>query len=101
MSREHGNHVLNCNGLSVGYKDKAVLSGLDLAFEAGHFISLLGPNGAGKTTLLRTLSRHLAPLSGRIEVLGRPLPLLTGPGTGSVYGGRADGQGVASSFYGL
>ena len=76
MSREHGNHVLNCNGLSVGYKDKAVLSGLDLAFEAGHFISLLGPNGAGKTTLLRTLSRHLAPLSGRIEVLGRPLPSL-------------------------
>ena len=76
MSREHGNRILTCSGLSVGYKDKAVLSGLDLAFEAGHFISLLGPNGAGKTTLLRTLSRHLAPLSGRIEVLGRPLPSL-------------------------
>ncbi len=66
-------HVLLCRDLTVGYKNKAVLSGLKLDFEEGAFISLLGPNGAGKTTLLRTLSRHLDPLGGYIEVLGRPL----------------------------
>jgi iron complex transport system ATP-binding protein len=65
--------VLSCRDLTVGYKDKAVLSGLNLDFAAGQFISLLGPNGAGKTTLLRTLSRHLEPLAGRIEIEGRPL----------------------------
>ena len=54
--------ILTCRDLTVGYKDKAVLSGLNLDFETGQFISLLGPNGAGKTTLLRTLSRHLDPL---------------------------------------
>ena len=65
--------VLLCRDLTVGYRSKPVLSGLKLDFEQGAFISLLGPNGAGKTTLLRTLSRHLDPLGGYIEVLGRPL----------------------------
>ncbi len=69
----NNNPVLECENLTVGYKDKAVLSGLDLALEPGHFVSLLGPNGAGKTTLLRTLSRHLPAISGRVRVLSRPL----------------------------
>ena len=73
MSQTHQSHVLTSKNLSVGYKHKTILAGLDLSFKAGHFISLLGPNGAGKTTLLRTLSRHLEPLDGRIDVLGRPL----------------------------
>ena len=65
--------VLSCKDLTIGYKDEAVLSGVNLSLEAGHFITLLGPNGAGKTTLLRTLSRHLAPLSGSIHIQERPL----------------------------
>jgi len=69
--------VLSCRDLSVGYKDKAILSGLNLDFAAGQFISLLGPNGAGKTTLLRTLSRHLAPVSGHIDVKGKPLAAMS------------------------
>lgn len=70
-------HILTCRDLTVGYKDKAVLKDLNLTFEAGRFISLLGPNGAGKTTLLRTLSRHLEPISGDIEMAGRPLAHMT------------------------
>jgi iron complex transport system ATP-binding protein len=77
MKHTPQNHVLTCDNLSVGSNDKAVLTGLNLAFEAGHFISLLGPNGAGKTTPLRTLSRPLEPLGGRLEVLGLPLSALT------------------------
>jgi iron complex transport system ATP-binding protein len=69
--------VLACRDLVVDYKDKAVLKDINLAFEVGRFITLLGPNGAGKTTLLRTLSRHLEPLSGRIDIMGRPLSAMT------------------------
>jgi iron complex transport system ATP-binding protein len=64
--------VMACEGLAVGYRSE-VLSGVDLEFEAGQFISLLGANGVGKTTFLRTLSRHLPPLSGRVRVAGRDL----------------------------
>ncbi len=69
----HASPILSCRDLSVGYKDKVVLSGLNLEFTAGQFIALLGPNGAGKTTLLRTLSGHLAPLWGGITLRGSPL----------------------------
>lgn len=68
--------LLSCRNLSVGYKDKAILSGINITFGSSQFISLLGPNGAGKTTLLRTLSRHLAPVSGTIELDGRNLSCL-------------------------
>ncbi|MGQ9669140.1 ABC transporter ATP-binding protein [Desulfosoma sp.] len=74
---EKRSEVLCCQNLTVGYKDKPVLSGVNLSLQAGHFVTLLGPNGAGKTTLLRTLSRHLAPLAGSIHIHGRPLRAMT------------------------
>ncbi len=77
MNKTTTTSVLTCRDLSVGYEEKVILSDISLSFEAGQFISLLGPNGAGKTTLLRTFSRHLDPISGQIEVMGRPLARLT------------------------
>jgi iron complex transport system ATP-binding protein len=68
--------IISAVGLTVGYKNKPVLKGLNFNFESGHFISLLGPNGAGKTTLLRTLSRHLDSLAGEIKVRGKALASL-------------------------
>jgi iron complex transport system ATP-binding protein len=64
--------LLAVEGLCVGYT-KPVLKDLSLEIRAGSFVSLLGPNGAGKTTLLRTLARRLTPLSGTINLKGRPL----------------------------
>jgi iron complex transport system ATP-binding protein len=69
-------NVLSCHGLAVGYK-KNVLSDINLEFQAGQFVALLGSNGVGKTTLLRTISRHLKPLAGQVEVMGRPLEELS------------------------
>lgn len=60
--------VLQVDNLSVGYKDKTILSELSFQVEKGVFVSLLGPNGAGKTTLLRTLSKHLSPIYGTVMV---------------------------------
>lgn len=71
-----GESILHSEGLSVGYR-APVLREVNLDFGSGQFIALLGPNGAGKTTLLRTLSRHLKPLAGKIEVLGRDLDTLS------------------------
>mgnify|MGYP000898108705 FL=1 len=71
-----GESILHSEGLSVGYR-APVLREVNLDFGSGQFIALLGPNGAGKTTLLRTLSRHLKPLAGKIEVLGRDLNTLS------------------------
>ena len=68
--------ILRSSGLCVGYQ-KPVLADVDLDFGRGQFIALLGPNGAGKTTLLRTLSRHLQPLAGKIEILGQDLQAMS------------------------
>jgi iron complex transport system ATP-binding protein len=73
MANPSKKEILTCKSLTIGYKNNAVLSEVNLTFASGQFISLLGPNGAGKTTLLRTLSRHLSPLSGHIEMQGRLL----------------------------
>ena len=65
--------ILATKNLTVGYVKKVVLSGLELSFYPGEFISLLGPNGVGKTTLLRTLSKHLNPMAGTISLHGEDL----------------------------
>ncbi len=77
MKKQHSSPaVLSCRNLVVGYPDTKVITGINLSFEAGQFITLLGPNGAGKTTLLRTLTRHLPPISGGVFVGNRPLKSL-------------------------
>ncbi|TJY59316.1 ATP-binding cassette domain-containing protein [Sinimarinibacterium sp. CAU 1509] len=52
--------------VSVGYGDKAILSGLRVLIAPGERIGLLGPNGAGKSTLVQTIAGKLAPLSGDV-----------------------------------
>ncbi len=69
--------ILCCDQLSVGYGNHAILSDINLRIQAGQFISLLGPNGAGKTTLLRTLSGHLATVSGSIQISHQNLASLS------------------------
>ncbi len=56
--------------LSVGYPDRAVLSGVDLLAQPGRRIGLVGENGVGKSTLLRAVAGRLpsrARVAGRIE----------------------------------
>ena len=50
------------------------VDGIDLDVREGDRYGLLGPNGSGKTTLVRLLLGLVFATSGRIEVLGRPVP---------------------------
>ena len=57
--------ILAGRDLTIGYSDRVVGRGLDVALEQGEVLALLGPNGGGKTTLLKTLLGMLAPTPAR------------------------------------
>ena len=50
-----------------------MLAGIDLAIRDNEFVGVLGPNGSGKTTLMRAILGLMAPRSGTIRVLGKPV----------------------------
>jgi ABC-2 type transport system ATP-binding protein len=64
--------VLDVTALTVRYREREVLRGLDLRIESGEIFGLLGPNGAGKTTLIRTICGRIRPRTGQVIVAGRP-----------------------------
>ncbi|MBI1494148.1 ABC-F family ATP-binding cassette domain-containing protein [Halocynthiibacter styelae] len=55
--------IINVEGGSVGYGDKAILQRLNLRIDQDDRIALLGKNGEGKSTLSKLLS-------GRLDVMG-------------------------------
>lgn len=65
--------VLKAETLSLGYRDRRVLSDLTLEIPGGRVTSILGPNGCGKSTLLRAFARLIAPLGGRVTLGGRDI----------------------------
>ena len=77
MGGASGAVVLRVAGVSAAYGEKAVLRSVEFTLRAGECAALLGPNGSGKTTLLRAISGVLAPQTGEIELLGRPLATLS------------------------
>jgi ABC-2 type transport system ATP-binding protein len=56
------------------YNGRPAVDGLTLEVPRGCFFGFLGPNGAGKTTTIRMMMDLAAPDSGRIELLGQPMP---------------------------
>ena len=68
--------MLEGEGIATGYRQRKrvaeVHHGLDFSLSGGELTCLLGCNGVGKSTLLRTLAGMLPPLSGRLEIMGRP-----------------------------
>jgi ATP-binding cassette subfamily F protein 3 len=52
---------------TLGYGDKAVLSGVEWSVLPGDAIGLLGPNGAGKSTLLKSIVGNLPLIGGELH----------------------------------
>jgi len=56
------------SGLVKGFGQKPVLTGVDLAVEAGTITSILGPSGSGKTTLLRVICGFERAQAGSVSI---------------------------------
>lgn len=65
--------VVQVRNLSIGYKDKVVLTNVSARYESGQLICITGNNGAGKSTLLRTLAGVQKPLGGEVIIDGREI----------------------------
>ncbi|MFI5844033.1 ABC transporter ATP-binding protein [Catenuloplanes sp. NPDC051500] len=64
-------HTLRVENLTLGYKDRVVISELDLPVPPGKITAIVGANACGKSTLLRAMSRLLAPRTGHVLLDGR------------------------------
>lgn len=65
FSKGLGQEVLKLDNLTVGYKDKVVLEGLDFLMKQNQKIAILGHNGVGKSTILKTIMGLIPPLGGK------------------------------------
>jgi ABC-type multidrug transport system ATPase subunit len=82
--------VIRTEGLTKRFGGLVAVDGLDLEVREGDLFGFLGPNGSGKTTTVRMLLGLVFATSGRIEVLGRPMPKATAevlPRVGSLVEG--------------
>lgn len=82
--------LLVTKNLSRGFGALKACDGVDLDIRAGEIHALIGPNGAGKSTFVKLVSGEIAPDTGSIHLLGKPVE--TQPMTA-----RA-GMGMARSF---
>lgn len=65
--------ALEVHDLTVAYRKKPVLWGVDFEIPAGQLVGILGPNGAGKSTLIKAAMGLLPLSSGWVEVHGELL----------------------------
>ncbi|GAA4676613.1 ABC transporter ATP-binding protein [Pseudonocardia yuanmonensis] len=94
--------IIETSGLTKRFGRVTAVRDVALQVPPGVRFGLLGPNGSGKTTLVRMLLGLVHATSGRIEVLGEPMPrraasvlprvgaLVEGPAAWSHLSGRAN-----------
>ena len=56
--------------VSFAYRDKKILSDIDVDIRPGRVVRIAGPSGMGKSTLLKLLMRFWDPQSGRVTISG-------------------------------
>ena len=66
--------AVDVQDVSKNFGGVKALDGVTLRVKQGEIYGLLGPNGSGKTTLIRMFVGLVAPDSGTVTVLGKPMP---------------------------
>src|SRR6266542_4102814 len=66
--------VVETSGLTKRFGERTAVANVDLHVPRGSAFGYLGPNGAGKTTLIRMLLGLTQATSGKMRLLGRPVP---------------------------
>lgn len=66
-------YILRTNNLTKVFKEKKVVSDVNMNIKKGEIYGFLGPNGAGKTTVMKLITNLIKPTSGEIEVFGEKL----------------------------
>src|SRR5436309_9852854 len=69
-----GSAAINVERLVKFYKTTRAVDGVSFRIARGSITGLLGGNGAGKTTTIAMIMGLVLPTSGRIQVLGHPIP---------------------------
>lgn len=59
--------------VSFAYRDKKILSDIDVDIRPGRVVRIAGPSGMGKSTLLKLLMRFWDPQGGRVTISGLDL----------------------------
>lgn len=74
MPVQEASEVAVIDSATKRYGRLTALLDFSAALRPGEIVGVLGPNGAGKSTLMRLLCGLATATSGRITVLGRPMP---------------------------
>lgn len=67
------NYVIRTTNLFKKYKDKEIITDLNMNIKKGEIYGFLGPNGAGKTTIMKMILNLVKPNSGEVEMFGEKL----------------------------
>ena len=94
--------IIALQGVTKSYKtaagDVPVLKGIDLALEAGEFVSIVGKSGSGKTTLLNMIAGIDRPSSGEVWVNNTALHKMS---EGQMAHWRGRNLGIVFQFFQL
>jgi ABC-type multidrug transport system ATPase subunit len=85
-------------GLTKHFGHVRAVEDVSLEVGEGEIYGFLGPNGSGKTTTVRMLLGLVLATSGRIEMMGRPMPRCSGevlPDVGALVEGPAAYPGLS------
>ncbi|MDD7794211.1 ABC transporter ATP-binding protein [Clostridium sp. 'White wine YQ'] len=66
-------YILRTTNLTKSFKDKSVVTNVNMNIKKGEIYGFLGPNGAGKTTIMKMITNLVKPTSGEIEIFGEKL----------------------------
>lgn len=73
MSSSQSPIAIEVHDLTVSYRAKPVVWGVDFELPKGRVAAIVGPNGAGKSTLLKAIMGLLPFDAGNVKIFGRPL----------------------------